>query len=164
MAERLGLVITALGNGLALEKLADPDAVPDTLYGDMLALIFRRSAHSHARRRQQHRKELRMTESASTVPTDATPGPAAGLELRKANLNDVHQLQSTLAEAFYDDPIFSWMIPDEPSRLARLRRFFATELRHAALTRGCVWTSSDLSGAALDHAAWRVGAALHARS
>jgi AcrR family transcriptional regulator len=40
MAERLGLLITALGNGLALEKLVDPDAVPDTLYGDMLALIF----------------------------------------------------------------------------------------------------------------------------
>jgi hypothetical protein len=30
----------ALGNGLALEKLADPDAVPDGLYGDMLVLIF----------------------------------------------------------------------------------------------------------------------------
>lgn len=40
LAERLGLMIAALGNGLALEKLIDPDAVPDELYGDMLALIF----------------------------------------------------------------------------------------------------------------------------
>jgi AcrR family transcriptional regulator len=40
ITDRLGLVITALGNGLALEKLVDPDAVPDTLYGDMLVLIF----------------------------------------------------------------------------------------------------------------------------
>lgn len=40
LAGRLGLVISALGNGLALEKLVDPDAVPDELYGDMLALIF----------------------------------------------------------------------------------------------------------------------------
>lgn len=40
LAGRLGLVIAALGNGLALEKLVDPDAVPDELYGDMLALIF----------------------------------------------------------------------------------------------------------------------------
>jgi AcrR family transcriptional regulator len=40
LAQRLGLVIAALGNGLALEKLVDPDAVPDELYGDMLALIF----------------------------------------------------------------------------------------------------------------------------
>ena len=39
-AERLGIVINALGNGLALEKLADPGAVPDELFGDMLVLIF----------------------------------------------------------------------------------------------------------------------------
>ncbi len=39
-AERFGLMISALGNGLALERLADPDAVPDDFYGDLLALIF----------------------------------------------------------------------------------------------------------------------------
>lgn len=39
-AERLGLLITALGNGLALEKLLDPDAVADETYGDLLTLIF----------------------------------------------------------------------------------------------------------------------------
>lgn len=38
--ERLGLFINALGNGLALEKLVDPDAVPDELFGEMLALVF----------------------------------------------------------------------------------------------------------------------------
>jgi AcrR family transcriptional regulator len=36
----VGLLISALGNGLAFEKLADPEAVPDSLYGDMLVLIF----------------------------------------------------------------------------------------------------------------------------
>jgi AcrR family transcriptional regulator len=40
IAERLGVVINALGNGLALEKLASPAAVPDELFGDMLVLIF----------------------------------------------------------------------------------------------------------------------------
>lgn len=39
-AKRLGLLITSLGNGLALEKLIDPDAVPDEAYGDLLVLIF----------------------------------------------------------------------------------------------------------------------------
>lgn len=39
--EHLGLFINALGNGLALEKLVDPDAVPDSAYGEFLALIFR---------------------------------------------------------------------------------------------------------------------------
>ncbi|MGB7588744.1 MAG: TetR/AcrR family transcriptional regulator [Solirubrobacterales bacterium] len=38
--ERLGLFINALGNGLALEKLVDPDAVPDSLYGELLAIVF----------------------------------------------------------------------------------------------------------------------------
>ena len=38
--ELVGTLINALGNGLALEKLVDPDAVPDGLYGDMLVLIF----------------------------------------------------------------------------------------------------------------------------
>lgn len=39
--EFVGLLINALGNGLAFEKLADPDAVPDGLFGDMLVLIFK---------------------------------------------------------------------------------------------------------------------------
>jgi AcrR family transcriptional regulator len=39
-AQRLGLLITALGNGLALEKLLDPDAIADETYGDLLTLIF----------------------------------------------------------------------------------------------------------------------------
>ncbi len=40
-ADQLGIVINALGNGLALAKLADPDGVPDELFGSILALIFR---------------------------------------------------------------------------------------------------------------------------
>ncbi|MGA8744441.1 MAG: TetR/AcrR family transcriptional regulator [Solirubrobacterales bacterium] len=39
--EHLGLFISALGNGLALEKLLSPDAVPDPLFGEMLALVFK---------------------------------------------------------------------------------------------------------------------------
>jgi AcrR family transcriptional regulator len=39
--EHLGLFINALGNGLALEKLVDPDSVPDSIYGEFLALVFR---------------------------------------------------------------------------------------------------------------------------
>jgi AcrR family transcriptional regulator len=39
-AENMGTVINALGNGLALEKVADPDSVPDELLGSTIALIF----------------------------------------------------------------------------------------------------------------------------
>jgi AcrR family transcriptional regulator len=38
--ERLGLFVTALGNGLALQKLVEPEAVPDELFGEMLAIVF----------------------------------------------------------------------------------------------------------------------------
>lgn len=41
LAARLGTMVSALGNGLALEKLIDPEAVPDELFGDLLVLIFR---------------------------------------------------------------------------------------------------------------------------
>lgn len=40
-AEAMGTVVNALGNGIALEKLADPDGVPDELLGDVLSLLFR---------------------------------------------------------------------------------------------------------------------------
>ena len=38
--ERLGTFVNALANGLALEKLMDPAAVPDELFGDLLVLVF----------------------------------------------------------------------------------------------------------------------------
>lgn len=41
LAGRLGALITALGNGLALEKLAEPEAIPDSLNGELLVLFFR---------------------------------------------------------------------------------------------------------------------------
>jgi AcrR family transcriptional regulator len=39
-SEQLALVAMALANGLALEELADPGAVPDQLLGDLLALLL----------------------------------------------------------------------------------------------------------------------------
>jgi AcrR family transcriptional regulator len=40
VAASSGLVINALANGLALAKLADPDAVSDELFGHVLALLL----------------------------------------------------------------------------------------------------------------------------
>ena len=45
-AARMGTVLNALGNGLAMEKLTDPDAVPDELFGSLLAVIFQALADS----------------------------------------------------------------------------------------------------------------------
>ena len=58
-----------------------------------------------------------------------------------------------LTRAFYDDPQFSWLMPSESSRPARLRRFFGTLLRfegfdladidvteaHGRVTGAAVW-------------------------
>jgi GNAT superfamily N-acetyltransferase len=90
-----------------------------------------------------------MTESSPTVGRELPPSPAPRFELRRANMGDISRLKETLAEAFYDDPVFSWLIPDEQTRLTRLRRFFAIQLRDVTLPRGRVWTSNDLAGAAL---------------
>ena len=39
-AEQLAVAIDALADGIARQKLADPDAVPDELMGDVLSLLF----------------------------------------------------------------------------------------------------------------------------
>lgn len=91
-----------------------------------------------------------MGESQSPVGQHQASRPGAGLvELRRANAEDVQRLKAVFAAAFYEDPIIGWMMPDERSRERRLSRFFEIELRHGALVRGEVWTSTDLSGVAM---------------
>lgn len=78
--------------------------------------------------------------------------------MRQAAPGDIPRLRAVLAEAFYDDPVIGWLMPDAERRPARLRRFFGIELRHLALPRGSIWTTSDLAGAALimPPGKWRV--------
>ncbi len=78
--------------------------------------------------------------------------------LRIATVDDVSRLTRAMAEAFYDDPVFGWLMPDGERRLPRLLRFYLVELRHIGLGRGQVWTSDALAGAAISAppGAWRV--------
>jgi ribosomal protein S18 acetylase RimI-like enzyme len=103
----------------------------------------------------------------STNPTLTDPTPAkssspdlsaAGLGLRHATAEDVPRLRTMLAEAFFDDPVFSWLMPQDTKRRARLRRYFGIDLGHLTLPRGRVWTTGDLTGAALTlpPGRWRV--------
>jgi ribosomal protein S18 acetylase RimI-like enzyme len=78
-------------------------------------------------------------------------------DTRKATASDASRLATTLAEAFVDDPVFLWLMPDDASRQRRLRRFFEIELSQLVLPRGRACTSPDLTGAALSlpPGAWR---------
>jgi GNAT superfamily N-acetyltransferase len=107
-------------------------------------------------------KRRGMDESPPAATGDAPSPELAIPALRKATADDVRRLTIVLAEAFFDDPMFGWLMPEEGKRRARLRRYFGIELRHYTLPRGRVWTTSDLSGAALSlpPGAWR--APLHA--
>lgn len=90
--------------------------------------------------------------------TRRTPSGASDVQLRKASAEDVSRLAGALADAFYDDPVFAWLMPDERSRRARLRRFYKIELRYVGLSRGAAWTCEELIGAAISSppGAWRM--------
>jgi ribosomal protein S18 acetylase RimI-like enzyme len=54
-----------------------------------------------------------------------------------------------LADAFWDDPVMSWILREEGSRRRRLARLFGAQLRGHYLPLGTVWTTPDHAGAAL---------------
>jgi ribosomal protein S18 acetylase RimI-like enzyme len=68
--------------------------------------------------------------------------------VRVAQPRESGSLKVALGAAFFDDPIFGWLIGRSSNRQARLERYFAIQLAHA-LADGCVWTSEGLQGAAL---------------
>lgn len=99
-----------------------------------------------------------MSERSASSGRHALAGGSVDLGLRQATAEDVPRLRAVLAEAFYDDPIIGWLMPDTGKRQARLRRFFGIELRHMAVPRGQTWTTVDPAGVALimPPGPWRV--------
>lgn len=67
--------------------------------------------------------------------------------VRKAALDDLPKLSTTLAAAFADDPVMSWCFPEADGRLRLLEKSFSTIL-DAAFPHGGVDTVADeVSGA-----------------
>jgi len=66
-----------------------------------------------------------------------------------AGTGDLEGLGDTLQAAFWDDPVMSWILPDEASRSRRLARMFMVMLRGHYLPMHTVWTTADVAGAAL---------------
>lgn len=68
------------------------------------------------------------------------------IEARPARKTDIGELSGTLGRAFYDDPVTTWMLPDDSVRSARLPRLFATLTRHHHLAGGGVEVACDGRG------------------
>lgn len=63
--------------------------------------------------------------------------------MRTASPADVDEASAVLAEAFFDDPIQTWLLPDAQRRAARLRRAFAVQLRHHLVELGATSLSPE---------------------
>jgi GNAT superfamily N-acetyltransferase len=65
------------------------------------------------------------------------------INARPAQKADISALSHVLGRAFYDDPVTTWMLPDEKTRPARLPRLFATLTRHHHFAGGGVEVACD---------------------
>lgn len=84
--------------------------------------------------------------------------PELSGSVQTGQASDVGRLRVVLADAFDQDPVWHWLIEDGRHRPRALRRYYSIELRHVGLRRGYVYTTADLTGAAIitpPHA-WRV--------
>ncbi len=71
------------------------------------------------------------------------------MESRRATMGDVPALSRVLARAFFDDPVSSFLFPNEGRRDGALARFFTIELARLYLSHGAVWASAELDGVAI---------------
>jgi GNAT superfamily N-acetyltransferase len=89
---------------------------------------------------------LRLTSAVETPPKDpAGRTPAVVV----AGPGDLAGVADALQDAFWDDPVMSWILKDEDSRSRRLALLFSVQLRGHYLPLATVWTNADRSGAAL---------------
>ncbi|MQY11853.1 hypothetical protein SRB5_19720 [Streptomyces sp. RB5] len=77
------------------------------------------------------------------------------LEIRPAGRAQVTGLAQTLARAFADDPVWSYVFPDPDARLARiLPRVFSAQLRYFHLRHGACDYTADDGGRTVAGALW----------
>ena len=72
-----------------------------------------------------------------------------GSDIRKLAADDVTRIAKALSRSFEDDPVMSWIFPDDSERLASLERSFALYLRRIWLPQDECYATDQLFGAAL---------------
>lgn len=70
------------------------------------------------------------------------------VEVRTAATDAVPKVAGVLADAFINDPMFTWLMPGSLRLQARLRTMFGAEMEQYVLPNGgTVWTTSGYDGA-----------------
>jgi ribosomal protein S18 acetylase RimI-like enzyme len=71
--------------------------------------------------------------------------------VRDMSRADIVAASQMMARAFADDPVMTWILPDEPARLRRLPKFFATSMRGVLRHEGSelVTLSQQIAGCAV---------------
>src|SRR3954451_16984124 len=69
--------------------------------------------------------------------------------VRKATEDDIPRIATALAQAFYDDPQFVWIVPDAARRLRILERGFELFQRRIWLAQDECYTTDSVVGAAI---------------
>lgn len=92
--------------------------------------------------------------------TDVAAAVREAETVRKADERELPALASVLARAFVDDPVFSWLLPDESRRLETEERVFGLFLRKLYFRQGESYTTDGVAGAAIWElpGQWKVGA------
>ncbi len=85
--------------------------------------------------------------------------------VRKGDLDTSAAMAEALARAFYDDPVFSWVLRHDKRRMKVLRRGFSLFLRRVWLDHEETWTTQGAVGAAVwePPGMWKQSAGTQAR-
>jgi hypothetical protein len=81
------------------------------------------------------------------------------IEVRTAAADEVPKVAAVLADAFINDPVFTFLRPGRLRQRARLRTMFVVEIEQYVLANGgTVWTTSGYDGAVaeLPPGAWEM--------
>jgi hypothetical protein len=87
--------------------------------------------------------------STATGRDRAIHHPSAGSSVRKATLVDASRLAQALASAFQNDPVITWIFPDQQRHRAVLPAFMEFRLRNLAFPHDEVWMTAGGAAAAV---------------